>query len=75
MNDIAPHPVYPGFHSLPLVEVSMNKTKWDALPQDLQETLIASVKVFQENQVNTLMERDLEAVDAARAAGTVTIHE
>lgn len=75
MNDIAPHPVYPGFHSLPLVEVSMNKTKWDALPEDLQETLIASVKVFQENQVNTLMERDLEAVEAARAAGTVTIHD
>lgn len=75
MNDIAPHPVYPGFHSLPLVEVSMNKAKWDALPEDIQQALTASVKVFQENQVGTLMERDLEAVEAARAGGEITVHD
>ncbi|QDA35836.1 TRAP transporter substrate-binding protein (plasmid) [Paracoccus liaowanqingii] len=75
MNDIARHPVYPGFHSLPLVEVSMNKAKWDDLPEDLQQALTASVKVFQENQVGTLMERDLEAVEAARAGGEITVHD
>src|SRR5690606_28295155 len=30
LHDVAKNPVYPGFHSLPLVEVSMNKAKWDA---------------------------------------------
>lgn len=74
MNDIAPHPVYPGFHSLPLIEVSMNKEKWDALPADLQEAMIASVKVFQQTQITTLKERDLTAVEAAKASGTVTVH-
>ena len=34
LNGVAPHPVHPGFHSLPLVEVSMNSAKWEALPDD-----------------------------------------
>lgn len=74
MNEIAPHPVYPGFHSLPLIEVSMNKEKWDALPADLQEAMTASVKEFQQTQINTLKERDLAAVETATASGTITVH-
>lgn len=74
MNEIAKHPVYPGFHSLPLVEVSMNKAKWDALPEELKATLKASVKVFQQNQVDTLKARDKEAVALAEAQG-ITIHD
>ena len=75
MNDVAAHPVYPGFHSLPLVEVSMNKAKWDGLPQDVQQLFYDSVKSFQQTQVNGLHERDVAAVEKAVAAGTVTIHD
>ena len=75
MNDVATHPVYPGFHSLPLVEVSMNKAKWDALPEDVQEMFRASIKEFQQTQVNALKERDLAAIEAAKASGDVTIHD
>jgi TRAP-type C4-dicarboxylate transport system substrate-binding protein len=74
MNEIAPNPVYPGFHSLPLVEVSMNKEKWDALPDDLKQVLTESVKVFQQTQLKTLKERDLKAVEEAKASGEITIH-
>lgn len=74
MNEIAPHPVYPGFHSLPLIEVSMSKTKWDELPEDLQAALEESVKAFQENQIGTLRERDQEALAAAEASGDITVH-
>ncbi|MFV0333120.1 MAG: TRAP transporter substrate-binding protein [Tropicimonas sp.] len=73
LNKIAQHPVYPGFHSLPLVEVSMNKAKWDALPDDVKQAFTDSIKVFQDNQVNGLKERDLAAVSEAEAAG-VTVH-
>ncbi|MEP3257030.1 MAG: TRAP transporter substrate-binding protein DctP, partial [Roseibium sp.] len=31
MHGVAPFPVYPGFHSMSLVEISMSKAKWDAL--------------------------------------------
>lgn len=74
LNEIAPHPVYPGFHSLPLVEVSMNKAKWDALPEDIQQAFNESVKVFQETQVGGLKERDMAAVAAAADAG-ITVHD
>lgn len=74
MNDIAPHPVYPGFHSLPLIEVSMNLEKWNALPADLQQIMKDSVKVFQQTQINALKERDLVAIAEATAKGNITIH-
>ncbi|RYH12306.1 TRAP transporter substrate-binding protein [Tropicimonas sp. IMCC6043] len=74
LNEIAPHPVYPGFHSLPLVEVSMNKAKWDALPDDVKTAFEESVKVFQATQINGLKERDLVAVENAKSQG-ITVHD
>ncbi|WP_417689380.1 TRAP transporter substrate-binding protein [Roseibium sp.] len=73
MHDVAPNPVYPGFHSMPVVEVSMNKAKWDALPADLQALIEESVAEFAVSQVAALAERDLEAVAAAKAGGKITV--
>ena len=75
LNEIAPHPVYPGFHSLPLVEVSMNKEKWEALPDELKATLEESVKAFQQTQIDTLQERNEAAVGEAKASGEITVHD
>lgn len=74
MHDVATHPVYPGFHSMPLLEVSMNKKKWDALPKDIQAILEVSVRDFARDMVSQLIMKDLVAVAAARTEGTVTIH-
>lgn len=73
MHKVAPHPVYPGFHSMPLVEISMNKAKWDALPKDIQATLTETVRAFALKQIDALAAADLKAVEEAKAAG-VTIH-
>ncbi|WP_111558110.1 TRAP transporter substrate-binding protein [Paracoccus sediminilitoris] len=75
LNDIAPHPVYPGFHSMPLVEISMNKDKWDALPEDLQQVMTQSVKDFARVQVAALAEADEKAVAAAKESGEITVHD
>lgn len=75
MHDVAPNPVYPGFHSMPLVEVSMNKAKWDELPDDLKAALEESVAEFAQSQVAALAEKDMEAVEAAKAGGEVTVHD
>lgn len=75
MNDIARRPAYPGFHSLPLIEVSMNKDKWDALPADLQDARAASVNVFRQTRIDALKERDLAAVEKARASGSITVDD
>ena len=75
LNEIAPHPVYPGFHSLPLLEVSMNKEMWEEMPEDLQTILEISVRDFGYEMVNTLQMRDNEAVAEARANPDVTVHD
>ncbi len=74
MNEVAQYPVYPGFHSLPLVEISMNQAKWDALPEDIQQAFYDSVKVFQDDQVGGLKARDLAAIETAKAEG-ITVHD
>lgn len=75
LNGVAKHPVYPGFHSLPLVEVSMNMAKWEALPDDLKKILEETVKEFQQTQINGLKAADQKAVEAAKAEGSITIHD
>ncbi|WEX10994.1 TRAP transporter substrate-binding protein [Chelativorans sp. AA-79] len=74
LNKVAPHPVYPGFHSLPLVEVSMNQAKWDALPDDLKALLEETVKEFQQTQINGLKEADQAALAEAEADPAITVH-
>ena len=74
LNKIAPHPIYPGFHSMPLVEISMNKDKWDALPDDIKAAFEETVAEFARHQVSVLAERDLAAVEEAKAGGQITIH-
>ena len=73
LHDVAPYPVYPGFHSMPLVEISMNKNKWDSLDADTQNALTEAVQEFALTQVSVLAEKDLEGVAAARAGGKVTV--
>ncbi|GAD56480.1 TRAP transporter substrate-binding protein [Limimaricola cinnabarinus] len=75
MHDVASHPVYPGFHSMPLVEVSMNEGKWDELPEDLQGIMEESVKQFAQNQISSLKAADQEAVEEAKASGEITVHD
>ncbi|WP_378947182.1 TRAP transporter substrate-binding protein [Paracoccus sp. R86501] len=75
LNDTAPHPIYPGFHSLPLVEISMNKDKWDTLPEDMQQLMTQSVADFARTQIAALAEADQEAVATAKEGGKITIHD
>ena len=74
MNDIATHPVYPGFHSLPLIDVSMSKKKWDKLPADIQAILTVSVRDFAEDITTQLRIADQAAVKEANANPEITIH-
>ena len=66
MNDIAHYPLYPGFHSLPMIDVSMNKELWDGLPQDLQDILTTSVQKFAFYHIYSVRKLDAEAVAKAK---------
>lgn len=75
MHKIANHPVYPGFHSLPVIDISMNKATWDKMPADLQAILKVSVRDFSRQITSKLKLQDQQAVADARASGTITIHD
>lgn len=75
LNDIANHPVQPGFHSLPLIDMSISQKKWDALPKDLQDLLAQSVKDFAINITSKLKEADIKAVEEAKKNPKITIHD
>ncbi|AXS42485.1 TRAP transporter substrate-binding protein [Breoghania sp. L-A4] len=73
MNDIAHYPLYPGFHSLPLIDISMTKSIWDDLPDDLKAVLNASVDTFIFNHVYSVRKLDAEAVAKAKANPEIEI--
>lgn len=74
MNDIAAHPVQPGFHSLPLIDVSMSMKKWNKLPADLQAIMTVSVRDFANDITTQLRIADQKAVKEAAANPDITIH-
>jgi TRAP-type mannitol/chloroaromatic compound transport system substrate-binding protein len=74
MNDVAPHPVQPGFHSLPLIDISVSQKKWDKLPEDLQEILTVSVRDFAQDITTQLRIADQKAVAEAQANPAITLH-
>ncbi|MFH0256588.1 TRAP transporter substrate-binding protein [Vibrio rumoiensis] len=74
MNDIAPHPVQPGFHSLPLIDVSISQKKWDKMTPDLQEILTVSVRDFANDMTTELRIADQAAVAKAEKDPNITIH-
>lgn len=73
MNDIANFPLYPGFHSLPMIDVSINKAIWDGLPADLQAILTTSVKQFGFNHIYSVRKLDAAAVALAKANPEIEI--
>jgi len=73
LHQFARYPNYPGFHSLPMVAVSLNKDIWDGLPDDLKRILEVSVDKLGYDLVFRLKQLDLEAVQEARADPDVEI--
>ena len=73
LHDFAKYPIYPGFHSLPLIDISINKEIWDGLPTDLQEILKASVDSFILDHIYSVRQLDAAAVAEARADESIEI--
>ncbi len=69
MHKIARYPVFPGFHSMPLQVVTMNKDIWDSLPQYLKTMLETGVYRLASEVYYQYEMQDLEAAAKARAEG------
>lgn len=73
MHEFAKYPLYPGFHSMPVIDVSLNKAIYDGLPEDLQTILNDSVSVFAEDMITQLDEQNEAAVAEAQADPEITV--
>lgn len=73
LHSFAKYPSYPGFHSLPMVAVSINKQIWDGLPDDIKTMLEVSCDAMAYDLVFTLKQLDLKAVQDARANPEIEI--
>jgi len=69
MHKIGKYPVFPGFHSMPLQVVTINKDIWNSLPKNMQTMMETAVwrlatEVFFQYEM-----QDLEAAAKARVEG------
>ncbi|WP_136068478.1 TRAP transporter substrate-binding protein [Modicisalibacter radicis] len=62
IHDFAPYPLYPGFHSMPMIAVSLNKEIWDGLPEDLQVTLKTAFDRMAYDLIARLKEQDIQTL-------------
>jgi TRAP-type mannitol/chloroaromatic compound transport system substrate-binding protein len=64
MNDelgygaIAPYAIYPGIHSMPASDVSINLELWNELPDDLKQVLQDATIAFNEDSIQSNRELD-----------------
>lgn len=73
MNDIARFPIYPGFHSMPTMQVTMNLDTWNSLPDDLKKVMRSTVDRFAAYMVEEHAKLDKAAVKEAKAKGIEVI--
>ena len=73
MHEFANYPLYPGFHSMPVMEVSLNKEIYDGLDADLQTILNDSVAGFAANMVAELDAQNDAAAAEAEADPNITV--
>lgn len=74
LHDVAKHPIWPGFHSLPLNEVSITKSTWDEMPDELKQILTQSVEDYANDLAERIRARDEEVAEELKSQGDVTIH-
>ncbi len=72
-HKFAHFPSYPGFHSLPMVDVSINKEIWDALPADLKALMRTATDQLAYDLVFRLRALDLAAVADAKKDPNIQI--
>ncbi len=69
MNDIARYPIYPGFHSMPTIQITMNLDVWNSLPEDLKTAVTKTADRFSRYMVDEYEKLDVKAVEEAKSKG------
>jgi len=62
-HKLAPYPLYPGYHSMPMADFAVNMSQWNKLPDDLKALVEAEVAIF----ATEMIERNKAADEAVLA--------
>ena len=73
MNDIAKYPIYPGFHSMPTIQITMNLGVWNSLPEDLKAVVTKTADRFAQYMVDEYEKLDIKAVEESKSKGVEVI--
>jgi TRAP-type mannitol/chloroaromatic compound transport system substrate-binding protein len=69
----ARYPLYPGFHSMPMMELAINLDVWGSLSEDLQQCLVTEAANFSDKLLSELSVLDEAAAEEAKAEGVEVI--
>lgn len=73
LNDVAPYPLYPGIHSMPLMQFTMNMDEWNELSPEDQTALRDWWYAAMEDLTKVVDEQDKEKADADAAGGKIEV--
>ncbi len=68
-HKIAKYPMYPGFHSMPACDNSVNAAKWATLPDDLKAIFEVCVRDHSRDMVQRLAVADAKVISQAKEKG------
>ena len=71
-HEVAKFPIYPGFHSMPAHDLTVNLNAWRALPDDVKAILETAVREWAWDQVERMAVDDVRVVAELQQKGGVT---
>lgn len=73
LHDVAPYAIYPGIHSIPMGDVSMNLEAWNSLDEKTQKLLELGVRTLAFDMLQTFEKADAEVLAAAEEKGITLV--
>jgi TRAP-type mannitol/chloroaromatic compound transport system substrate-binding protein len=73
LHQVAKYFNYPGFHSMPTLDITVNQAQWNKLPEDIKQILTTSVKELSWEMAEKEAVEDVKAIKAMKEAGCTAI--
>ena len=73
LHDVAPYPLYPGIHSMPLMQFTMNREVWDGISAEDQKALRDWWYAAMEDLTKVVDQQDQEKASADDAGDKVEV--
>lgn len=73
LHDIAKYPIYPGIHSMPVIQFTVNQSKWDALTEAQRLIVDTWYRAMMTDLIQKLEISDRELVAEDKAGGDVNV--